>query len=356
MSGVLQRRGKNFGRFPSRLDLASGRVEMNHGGGGRAATQLIEEIFLKHFANEPLLARSDQAQVSLSPGRLAISTDSHVVSPLFFPGGDIGKLAVNGTVNDVAMAGARPIYLTAGFIIEEGFSLSDLDRIAESMARAAREAGVSIVTGDTKVVEKGKGDGVFISTTGIGVIPDGIDVNPGRIVCGDAIILSGAIGEHGVAILSKRQNIDFETELESDCAALNGLVEAMVATGIDIHCLRDPTRGGLSAVLNELASAASAGILVEEEAIPLDPGVAAACELLGLDPLNIANEGKLVAFCPPEGAELLLQTMKSHPLGRNSSIIGHVVPDQNCFVRMRTCFGGERMIDWLNGEQLPRIC
>lgn len=344
------------GRFVRRLDIAKGSVEMSHGGGGRAAAQLIEEIFFRHFANDELLKAADQAQLSLPAGRVAISTDSHVVSPLFFPGGDIGKLAVNGTVNDVSMAGAKPLHLTAGFIIEEGFALADLDRIAASMAAAAKDAGVAIVTGDTKVVEKGKGDGVFISTTGLGVIPDNVMLSPSRIVAGDAIILSGSIGDHGVAILSKRQNLDFETEVVSDCAPLNGLVATMLAAAPALHALRDPTRGGLSAVLNELAMQAGVGMLIEEEAIPVQDGVAAACELLGLDPLNIANEGKLVAFCPADDAGAVVAAMQQHPHGRDAVVIGHVEEDSRSLVRMRTRFGGKRVIDWLNGEQLPRIC
>jgi hydrogenase expression/formation protein HypE len=353
MNMMMQRKPRRFG---SKLDIASGVVEMNHGGGGKAAAQLIEEVFFRHFANDELLQACDQAQVAVAAGRLAISTDSHVVSPLFFPGGDIGTLAVNGTVNDVAMAGARPLYLTAGFILEEGFPLAHLDRIAASMAHAARVAGVTVVTGDTKVVEKGKADGVFISTTGIGVIPEGVVIKPARIRAGDAIILSGSIGDHGVAILSKRQSLDFETEIESDCAALNGLVAAMLQTVPGIHALRDPTRGGLSAVLNELATASGTGMLIHEADIPVKPAVAAACELLGLDPLNIANEGKLVAFCPPEKVADLLAAMRRHPNGTETAIIGRVVPDVRGLVRMQTAFGGERVVDWLNGEQLPRIC
>jgi len=344
------------GKFVRRLDIAKGTVEMSHGGGGRAAAQLIEEIFFRHFTNDELLKASDQAQLVVPGGRIAVSTDSHVVSPLFFPGGDIGKLAVNGTVNDVAMAGAKPLYLTAGFIIEEGFALVDLDRIAASMAEAAKAAGVAIVTGDTKVVERGKGDGVFISTTGVGTIPDGLTLSPTRIRPGDAIILSGSIGDHGVAILSKRQNLDFETEIVSDCAPLNGLVSAMLAVSSGLHAMRDPTRGGLSAVLNELAMQAGVGMVIEEEAIPVQDGVAAACELLGLDPLNIANEGKLVAFCESADADRVLAAMRTHTAGREAAVIGQVTDDSRALVRMRTRFGGERVIDWLNGEQLPRIC
>jgi hydrogenase expression/formation protein HypE len=343
-------------KFTSRLDITNGKVEMNHGGGGKAAAQLIEEIFFRHFANDALLEGNDQAQLAQPAGRLAISTDSHVISPIFFPGGDIGKLSVNGTVNDVAMAGAKPLYLTAGFIIEEGYPLASLDRIAASMAKAAKDAGVTIVTGDTKVVEKGKGDGVFISTAGVGVIPDGVNVSPKRIQAGDAILISGSIGDHGVAILSKRENLEFETEIQSDCANLNGLVADMLAAVPDIHALRDPTRGGLSAVLNELAMTSGTGMVVDEPKIPVSDDVRAACELLGLDPMNIANEGKLVAFCAAADAPKLLAAMRAHPRGEQAAIIGKVVADDRSLVRMKTEFGGERVIDWLNGEQLPRIC
>ena len=343
-------------RFTTRLDIAQGAVEMNHGGGGRAGAQLIDELFRRHFDSDALRQSSDQAQLARPAGRIAMSTDSHVVSPLFFPGGNIGTLAVNGTVNDVAMAGAKPLYLSAGFILEEGYPLADLDRIAASMAAAAQAAGVAIVTGDTKVVERGKGDGVFIATTGVGVIPDGVELLPARIAPGDAILINGSMGDHGVAILSKRENLAFDSEIVSDCAALNGLVAEMIAAVPDLHCLRDPTRGGLSAVLNELAVASHTGMVVDERAIPVRPEVQAACEFLGLDALNIANEGKLVAFCPGEKAERLLAVMRAHPLGRDAAIIGTVTEDTRALVRMKTRLGGERVVDWLAGEQLPRIC
>lgn len=343
-------------RFPVRLDIVRGKVEMTHGGGGRAGAQLVEELFFRHFGNAELAKAADQAQLSVAGGRIAVSTDSHVVSPLFFPGGDIGSLAVNGTVNDVAMAGARPLWLTAGFILEEGFPLADLDRIAASMARAAAEAGVEIVTGDTKVVDRGKADGVFITTSGIGVIPDGVSLGASRIQPGDAIIVSGSMGDHGMAILSRREAIDFDSPIESDCAALNGLVETMLAAAPSLHALRDPTRGGLAAVLNELAHDSGTGMLIDEEAIPVSETVHAACELLGLDPVNIANEGKLVAFCPEPDAERLVAAMLGHPRGREAAVIGRVTAAQAGLVRMTTRFGGERVVDWLNGEQLPRIC
>ena len=286
-----------------------------------------------------------------------MTTDGYVVSPLFFPGGDIGSLAVHGTVNDLAMSGARPLYLSASFILEEGFPLADLQRIARSMGAAAREAGVKIVTGDTKVVERGKADGVFISTAGVGLVPEGVDLSGDRARPGDAILVSGTLGDHGVAIMSSRENLQFETQIVSDSAALHGLTEAMVAAcGTDLRLMRDPTRGGLAATLNEIAHQSGVGIRIEEEALPIRPEVAAACELLGLDPLFVANEGKLVAFAAPEAAEKLLSVMRAHPLGRDAALIGHVVADDNHFVQMTTSFGGGRIVDWLSGEQLPRIC
>lgn len=343
-------------RFSSRLDVRSGAVDMTHGAGGRATAQLISELFVQHFDNPILALGNDQATFDVPAGRLVMSTDGHVISPLFFPGGDIGSLAVHGTLNDVAMSGARPLYLSAGFIIEEGFPLADLARIAASMATAAREAGVPIVTGDTKVVEKGKGDGVFITTTGIGVVPDGVDISGDKAQPGDAIICSGSIGEHGVAILSKRANLEFETEICSDTAALHGLVADMVSAVPAIHCLRDPTRGGVATTLNELAQQSKVGMRIVEKAIALKPEVHAACELLGLDPLYVANEGKLIAICAAEDAPLLIDAMRAHPLGREAGIIGSVIADANGFVQMETEFGGSRIVDWLTGEQLPRIC
>ncbi|MGZ9107163.1 MAG: hydrogenase expression/formation protein HypE, partial [Rhodoplanes sp.] len=281
----------------------------------------------------------------------------YVVSPLFFPGGDIGSLAVHGTINDLAMAGARPLHLSAGFIIEEGFPLADLHRIAQSMGKASREAGVPVITGDTKVVERGKADGVFISTAGVGVVPAGLDLSGDRARPGDAVILSGTLGDHGIAVMSKRQNLEFETQILSDSAALHGLVADMVAAaGPWLRAMRDPTRGGLAATLNELAQQSGVGFRIDEGSIPIKPEVAAACELLGLDPLHVANEGKLVAIVAPDGAAAALAAMKSHPLGRDAAIIGETVADDRRFVQMVTAFGGGRIVDWLSGEQLPRIC
>jgi hydrogenase expression/formation protein HypE len=338
------------------LDLKRGVVDMSHGSGGRAMAQLIDELFLAAFDNAWLREMNDQARLPAPAGRLVVATDSHVVSPLFFPGGDIGCLSVHGTVNDVAMAGAKPLYLAAGFILEEGFPLADLKRIVESMAAAARQAGVAIVTGDTKVVEKGKGDGVFINTTGVGVVHDGIDVSGSRARPGDAILVSGTMGDHGVAIMSLRENLTFETTIRSDTAALHGLVAEMVAAVPGLHTLRDPTRGGLATTLNEIARQSCAGMRIRESAIPVKAEVAAACEFLGLDPLYVANEGKLVAICARGDAGRLLAAMKSHPLGADAAIIGEVVEDAHHFVQMQTGFGGQRMVDWLAGEQLPRIC
>lgn len=343
-------------RFPVRLDLKNGTVDMSHGSGGRAMAQLIAEVFQKHLDNELLAQGNDQALFMPPAGRLVMSTDGHVISPLFFPGGDIGCLSVHGTINDVAMAGARPLYLAAGFILEEGFPLNDLVRIVESMAHAANEAGVPIVTGDTKVVERGKGDGIFITTTGIGVVPDGITISGDQARPGDAILVSGSMGDHGVAILSKRENLGFGTEIQSDTAALHDLVATMIEVVPDIHCLRDPTRGGLATTLNELAYQSGVGMQIREHAIPVRADVSAACELLGLDPLYVANEGKLVAICPTEHAETLLAMMRAHPKGASSAIIGEVVEDALHFVQMETSFGGSRIVDWLAGEQLPRIC
>ena len=334
----------------------TGTVDMTHGGGGRAMAELIRDLFQRHLGNPILDQGHDAARLGAVPGRLVMSTDGHVIAPLFFPGGDIGSLSVHGTLNDIAMSGARPLFLSAGFILEEGLPLADLERIVVSMAEAATDAGVPIVTGDTKVVETGNGDGVFITTTGLGVVPDGVDIGAGRVRPGQAILLSGSIGDHGVAILSRRENLEFETELRSDSAALHGLVAGMVAEVPDIAMLRDPTRGGLSAALNEISRAADVGMRLDEAAIPVKPDVAAACELLGLDPLHVANEGKLLCLCAAQDADRLLAIMHAHPLGRDAALIGHVTDDDAPLVQMKTGFGGMRVVDWLSGEQLPRIC
>jgi hydrogenase expression/formation protein HypE len=338
------------------VDFKHGRIDMTHGGGGRAMAQLIEELFARAFANEWLAQGNDNALFTVPAGRMVIATDSHVVSPLEFPGGDIGCLSVHGTINDVAMAGARPLYLAAGFILEEGFPLATLKRIVESMAAASREAAVPIITGDTKVVEQGKGDGLFITTTGVGVVPPGVQISGDRARPGDAILVSGTIGDHGVAIMSLRENLSFETRIVSDTAALHGLVAAMVEAVPTLRCLRDPTRGGLGTTLNELARQSGVGMRIFESRIPVRAEVNAACEFLGLDPLYVANEGKLIAICPQDDAERLLATMRAHPRGAEAAVIGEVLADDHCFVQMETSFGGRRIVDWLTGEQLPRIC
>ncbi len=338
------------------LDIKNGQVDLSHGSGGRAMAQLIASLFVKHFDNKWLRQGNDQALFEVEAGRMVMSTDSHVITPLFFPGGDIGSLAVHGTVNDVAMSGAKPLYLSAGFILEEGFPLADLEKIVISMAAAAKQAGTAVITGDTKVVERGKGDGVFINTCGIGVVPVGVNISGNRAQAGDAIILSGSIGDHGVAIMSSRENLQFATTIISDSASLHDLVADMLDVTKDIHCLRDPTRGGLATSLNEIAAQSSVGMVIEEQKIPIKSEVRAACEILGLDPLYVANEGKLVCICPAEHAASLLTAMQQNPLGRDAAIIGTVISDDNHFIQMNTAFGGQRIVDWLAGEQLPRIC
>jgi len=338
------------------VDFKHGCVDLSHGGGGRAMAQLIDELFRRAFDNEWLRQGNDQAMFTVPPGRLVVATDSHVVSPLFFPGGDIGCLSVHGTINDVAMSGAVPLYLAAAFILEEGFALADLKRIVDSMAAASKEAGVPVVTGDTKVVEKGKGDGVFITTTGVGVVPEGIVISGDRARPGDRVLVSGTVGDHGMAVMSQRESLAFGTDLRSDTAALHGLVAAMIEAVPEVRVLRDPTRGGLATTLNEIAAQSGVGMLIDEAAVPVLGAVEAACEFLGLDPLYVANEGKLIAICASEDAAPLLAAMRAHPLARDAAIIGEVVEDPHHFVQMRTRFGGKRIVDWLTGDQLPRIC
>ena len=347
---------KNNKKYISRLDIKNGIVNISHGSGGLAMTQLIDELFVKHFDNELLNQANDQAIFNVEAGRIAMSVDCHVISPLFFPGGDIGSLSIHGTINDVAMSGAKPLYLTAGFILEEGYPLADLEKIVISMAKAAKDAGVGIITGDTKVVEKGNGDGVFITTTGVGIVPKGVNISGDRAQVGDAVIVNGTMGDHGVVIMSSRANLEFETSLESDSAALHTLVADMVKVAPDIHCLRDPTRGGLAATLNELALQSDVGVKLYESEIPIKAGVLSSCELLGLDQLYVANEGKLVCICSQDDANKLLETMQAHPLGKDAAIIGEVIKDNNNFVQMKTKFGGTRIVDWISGEQFPRIC
>ncbi len=339
-----------------KLNIKNGRIDLSHGSGGRAMSQLIEQLFFAAFDNEWLAQKNDQACFPVTSGRMVMTTDSYVISPLFFPGGDIGSLAVHGTINDMAMAGAKPLYLSASFILEEGFLLRDLNKIVRSMADAAKQAGIAIITGDTKVVERGKGDGVFITTTGVGLVPNGIRVSGDRAHPGDRVIVSGYIGDHGVAIMSQRNNLQFFTTIQSDTAPLHDLVNHMIAAAPDIHCLRDPTRGGLATTLNEWAVQSQVGFIIDENQIPIRTEVASACELLGLDALYVANEGKLLAICSPEDTEKLLMVMHAHPQGRHAVVIGEVIHDPRCFVQLKTKLGGLRMIDWLAGEQLPRIC
>jgi hydrogenase expression/formation protein HypE len=335
---------------------SGGVIQMSHGAGGRDMAELIDRMFVAAFDNPHLSGREDNAVLDLPAGRLAISTDSYVVSPLFFPGGDIGTLAVNGTINDVAVAGARPIALTLGLVLEEGLSLAVLERVVASIAAASRAAGVPVVTGDTKVVEKGKGDGMFINTTGIGQVRDGVRISATAVRPGDVVLVSGFLGDHGVAVMAERGGFDFETTIETDCAPLHGLIDALLDAVPGVRALRDPTRGGLAAVLNEFAAASSVGFRIRESELPIRSEVASACELLGLDPLYVANEGKLVAVVPAESAVAALAALRGHPLGRDSAIIGIARDDPNHFVEMETDFGGVRMVDWIAGEQLPRIC
>ncbi|MDE3198459.1 MAG: hydrogenase expression/formation protein HypE [Acidobacteriota bacterium] len=332
------------------------RVVLGHGSGGRLSAQLIQDIFLPIFDNPVLDRLDDQAVLQIGNSQVAFTTDSFVVQPLFFPGGDIGSLAVHGTVNDLAMGGATPLYLSAGFIAEEGLPLQTLRCVAASMARAASDAGVLIVTGDTKVVEHGKGDGLFINTTGIGVVPKGVRLSANQAQPGDLVILSGPIGDHGIAIMASRQGLEFETTVQSDSAPLHRLVAAMLDVSRNIRCLRDPTRGGLSSTLNEIAAQSRVSIEIDERRIPVHDEVRAACELLGLDPLYVANEGKLAAIVPPEDAEGVLAAMRANPHGKDAAIIGVVQKERPGAVLLRTTFGSTRIVDLLAGDQLPRIC
>ncbi len=331
-------------------------VQLAHGGGGRLMRDLIEELFMPAFANAALGERHDSAVIAAGGARLAFTTDSYVVSPLFFPGGDIGKLAVCGTVNDLAMAGARPLYLSAGFIIEEGLPIDDLRRVVASMRLAAEEAGVELVTGDTKVLDRGKGDGLFLNTAGIGLVPDGVDVRPARVRPGDAVLLSGDVGRHGVAILSVREGLAFEAPIESDCALLAAPVAALQAAGVDVRCMRDLTRGGLAAALNEIALDAGIAIVADETAIPVCEAVAGACEILGLDPLYVPNEGRFVAFVPGDQTDRALAALHTHPTAAGAVRIGHVAAAPRGAVFLDGALGGRRLLDLLSGEQLPRIC
>lgn len=337
-------------------------IVLGHGSGGQLTSDLIQRLFLPALGNDVLSALEDQATVSLRHGngvkapRIAFTTDAFVVRPLFFPGGDIGRLAVHGTVNDLAVGGARALFLSAAFILEEGLPISDLERIIASMRAACDEAGVTLVTGDTKVVDRGKGDGVFITTSGIGLVPEGRSLSIHAARPGDRILVSGTLGDHGITIMSVREGLEFDTVLESDTAALNGLTEVILEACPATRCMRDPTRGGLSSALNELAAASNVGVDLDEAAIPLRREVRAACEMLGLDPLYVANEGKLMAVVPAEDADRTLDAMRSHPLGRDASLVGTVVADHAGMVILRSRIGGSRVVSLLSGEQLPRIC
>ena len=331
------------------------KILLAHGSGGKLAHELVERSFVKAFAN-PFLAKLDDSAVIDFSGRLAFTTDSYVVSPIFFPGGDIGKLAVCGTVNDLAMSGAKPLFLSLSFIIEEGLSQGELDEIVNSIQKAAQEAGVEIVTGDTKVVHRGSADKLFINTAGVGMIPEGVDISGSKARPGDNVLLSGPIGVHGSAVLSQREGLSFHTQLESDCAPLGGLVAEMLNASPNIHCLRDPTRGGLATTLNELAKQSKVSIRIEEEKVPVREEVLAACEMLGFDPLYVANEGKLVAIVPEEDADKVLKAMQKNHYGAGAAIIGEVKAEHPGRVVMKTCLGASRIVDMLVGDLLPRIC
>jgi hydrogenase expression/formation protein HypE len=332
-------------------------IVMGHGGGGKLGAELIEHLFLPAFRNEALANLGDASIVVLAGERLAFSTDSYVVQPLFFPGGSIGELAVNGTVNDLAVSGARPLYLSVGMILEEGFPMNALAKVVEDMAAAARTAGVQIVTGDTKVVEKGHGDGCYVNTSGVGVLRAGVNVGPSLAQPGDEVLVSGSIGDHGMAIMSVREGLEFETTIRSDTAALNGLIENALSAGGDaIHVMRDPTRGGVASSLNEIAASSKVGIVLEETQIPVRMEVRSACELLGMDPLFVANEGKVLIFVAPERSQAVLDALRDHPLGRDAARIGKVVEQHSGMVVARTGIGATRVVAMQIGEQLPRIC
>lgn len=331
-------------------------ITLAHGGGGKMMQQLIHEMFLTQFQNDRPEDLHDGAMLGNINGKLAFTTDSYVVNPIFFPGGSIGELAVNGTVNDLSMCGAKPLFMSVGFILEEGFSIDELWHVVVLMKDAAEKANVKIVTGDTKVVDKGKGDKIFINTSGIGVIPEGVDIHPRNAKPGDDIIVSGLIAEHGIAIMSVREGLQFDSPVESDCAPLNNLVDSMLEADKNIHVLRDPTRGGVASVLNEIAQSANIGIEINEKNIPIGEEVKGACELLGLDPLYVANEGKLIAIVDDRASEKIIKQMRQHPLGKSAAIIGKVVDDHRGIVVLQSSVRGKRIVDMISGEQLPRIC
>ena len=358
MSNSNQNSTPNFSGWSCPLPLADyPTIVMGHGGGGKLGNELVEHLFLPAFRNPELENLGDAAVLELGSGKLAMSTDSFVVQPLFFPGGSIGELAVNGTVNDLAVSGAEPRFLSASFILEEGFPLAQLAAIVDAMAQAAATAGVKIVTGDTKVVERGHGDGCYINTAGVGLLRPGITVGPHRAQPGDAILVSGTIGDHGMAIMSVREGLEFESEIRSDCAALNGMIaDVLAAASAAVHAMRDPTRGGLASTLNEIAQSSGVGIEIDEPSLPVRPQVQSACELLGLDPVYVANEGKAVFFVAPEAAERILAVLRAHPLGRDAARIGRVTAEHKRMLVARTAMGANRVIPTQIGEQLPRIC
>jgi len=336
--------------------MNSGTIQLDQGSGGRATHELVQDLFVNLLENEYLREMNDSALVEVQGGQIAVTTDSYVVDPIFFPGGNIGSLAVHGTVNDLAMCGAKPLYLTAGFILEEGLPLELLGQIVASMAEAAREAKVLIVAGDTKVVPRGKADKIFINTAGIGIVPPGVRIGGHYAQPGDAVLINGTIGDHGMAVLCKREGLTFENEIQSDSASLNDLVAKMLDASPHIHVLRDPTRGGVATTLNEIAQQSGVGIRLFDESLPIREDVAGACELLGLDPLYVANEGKVLACVPADSAALVLEAMQSHPLGKRACQIGGVVATDTGRVFLRTRIGGHRLVDMLRGEQFPRIC
>jgi hydrogenase expression/formation protein HypE len=358
LSNSKQNSAPDFSGWSCPLPLADyPTIVMGHGGGGKLGNELVEHLFLPAFRNPELENLGDAAVLDLGDGKLAMSTDSFVVQPLFFPGGSIGELAVNGTVNDLAVSGAEPKFLSASFILEEGFPLAQLAAIVDNMARAAITAGVKIVTGDTKVVEHGHGDGCYINTAGVGLLRPGITVGPHRAQSGDAILVSGTIGDHGMAIMSVREGLEFESQIRSDCAALNGMIaEVLAAVGAAVHTMRDPTRGGLASTLNEIAQSSGVGIEIDEPSLPVRPQVQSACELLGLDPVYVANEGKAVFFVAPEAAEQILALLRAHPLGKDAARIGRVTAEHKRMLVARTAMGANRVIPTQIGEQLPRIC
>lgn len=334
----------------------SDKILLSHGSGGKQTNSLINDLFLKYFNNSVLNEMNDAAHLTLEGNKIAFTTDSFVVNPVFFNGGNIGKLAVCGTVNDIAVSGAKPLFLTSAFIIEEGFEINKLEEIVKSMAEESKRAGVKIVAGDTKVVEKGSADGIFINTTGIGIIRNDVNIKASNAKSGDVVIVNGTLGDHGMTIMCERNGLGFEGDIKSDCASLNGLIDLMLDVCTDIHVLRDATRGGVAAVLNEIAQASKVSIKLSEKSIPVSEEISGVCELLGLEPLYIANEGKLCVFVPEEYATEVLEAMKNHPLGINSAIVGKVVEGSNSKVYIDTIVGGQRIVDMPSGQQLPRIC